>query len=193
MKARRAAAAALAGVGIGLLGGCGGGDAGGVALDGTPPPSAAATTRAPTADQTAPTTDAPVSEEDKALAAYREFYRAMNQVAAEPGSDVEATLKQVATGNQYAVSVRKTRDMWDEGRKGYGSTVVHPSVASLTGDRAVIHDCRDTSKTGEIVIKTGEKKTVGFAEDSSVSKLSKVDGVWKVSDTANANPADVYC
>lgn len=60
-----------------------------------------------------------------------------------------------------------------DGLRVYGQAVVHVTDVEVRGQKATLHDCRDSSQTGLIDEDTGEKVTVGVEEDHVIATLAQ--------------------
>lgn len=133
------------------------------------------------------------ADEQAVLDAYRAFWAALAQANADPPRSQDY-LAPVATGAQFEQANGAIKADFLAGEVAEGSPVLrNPTVASIDGDTAVVHDCQDTTGVVGKNIETGEILTVGMAEDSIEQTLQKVDGTWKVVATAYPEPAGVFC
>ncbi|MFC3687299.1 hypothetical protein [Aquipuribacter hungaricus] len=133
------------------------------------------------------------ADEQAVLDAYRAFWAALDQAQADPPRSQDY-LAPVATGAQFEQANGAIKADFLAGEISEGSPVLrNPTVASIDGDTAVVHDCQDTRGAVRKDIETGEVLLIGMAEDSVEQTLQRVDGTWKVSGTTSPEPADVFC
>ena len=70
-----------------------------------------------------------------------------------------------------------------KGRAYYGAPDLHPQVASLSTDHAtaVVNDCQDATKTGDVDVQSGQQLTKGSPRTSVVATLHMgSDAIWRV-------------
>lgn len=131
-------------------------------------------------------------EEQAVLGAYRAFWAGLAQANADPPRSQDY-LAPVATGVQFEQTNSAIKADFLAGEISEGSPVLNPTVASVDGDIAVVHDCQDTRGVVGKDVETGEVLVIGMAEDSVQSTLQRVDGTWKVAATTYPEPAGVFC
>jgi len=66
------------------------------------------------------------------------------------------------------------------GRRAYGTPASKVFAIDVTGDRAVLHDCRDERAAGQLEISTGRRLTVGVANTHLVVRFARVGGQWLI-------------
>lgn len=168
----------MAGVALGVaVTGCRGG--GGRA---EPTTVSASATRAPASSRpTTPGTDSGV-ERVAVEAAYRAFWPVLSTFARQPESRWRGLLGPVATDSQLALTISLSRTQRRNGIAVYGQPVPRaPEVTLGGGERAVVRDCADFSRTGQMDARTGRRKTVGIARNAvRVALVRGADGRWRV-------------
>lgn len=187
-------AGALVAGAVVLLAGCGGdGD-----VPETPPAlstsSASASPAASPSTSSEPTTGtpSPSGEEAEVLAAYRAFYAALDAAQADPEHS-QQHLEPVAAGAQLEQASGAIKANFLAGEESIGAPILRPEVHSIEGDTAVVRDCQDTTDVVRRNIDTQEPLIIGQDPDSIETRLTRVDGVWKVADTAFPAAPGAFC
>jgi hypothetical protein len=67
------------------------------------------------------------------------------------------------------------------GRRSYGLPTSKVFAVAVSGDRAVLHDCRDEHAAGQLDVATGRRLTVGVEHTHVVVRFARVDGQWLIS------------
>ena len=71
----------------------------------------------------------------------------------------------------------------------YGDDLVRPQIVRVTGMKATLRDCADTSQHGRLKVATGKRVTVGYKNDLAiVTMIRGGDGFWRVA-TVESKPA----
>ena len=170
----------LRGVAIGacagalLLAGCssGGGSQPEARNSTTPPTTAVATSAAATFSP----------DQQAAIAAYTNFWKALAPASrAKTAAQQLTLLTPVTTDPELSQLISGIASERRKGRVFYGVDRPHVSQVKITGQRATVVDCQDSSAAGVESIKTGKKLTVGVAAHPvRTTMLRRSDG-WKVS------------
>ena len=198
-RSRRLAPAALS-LGL-LLAGCGGA-AEGITLQ-TPAPEAsrpiAPASSAPTSTPitstahspsaaSSPSTN-PSTTNQQILAQYKAYWslqQTLQQTTAP--KDRRAAVAKVAVDPVAAQTVKVAAERDAAGEVLYGSIVLKPAVDLKQGKKALVRDCQDTSGSGRMKAKTGEKLTVGVPQYVRYTTLLLgSDAVWRVSEVQNTS------
>jgi hypothetical protein len=79
-------------------------------------------------------------------------------------------------------AVSAFRAYWRRGEVSYGSVVPHLLRVRVSGDRAYVHDCQDTTGSGLADARTGQAipGTMGTGYENLITRLQRVRGRWLV-------------
>lgn len=147
--------------------------------DADPGPKRATDTRT----LTAPTNTAPrMGERDAVVAAYKEFWVALQTLDEKPEGRWDEHLTEVAVNPQLRISLQAARFQALNEEETYGQVRARISDVEIDGAIATVKDCQDASHSGVADAKTGEHKTVGIAHNPVRAQLKHHDGSWKVAD-----------
>jgi hypothetical protein len=138
-----------------------------------------------TSSPTTPASPSSTAAADRAAveAAYRGFWPVVATFAESPESQWRAVLGRVAVDPQLSFAIAVTRTQRGNGITVYGQATPRAPKATLSGgQRAVVRDCADFSRTGQADARTGHPRTVGVARTPlSVTLLKGAGGRWRVS------------
>ncbi|MGQ0842982.1 MAG: hypothetical protein ACT4QF_02490 [Sporichthyaceae bacterium] len=173
-RARYATAALAASLAGALLAGCG--SAGKVSLEAADP-IAVSSTPSPSVMPT-PT---PADEQAAILAQYREFFARQAEISLAPKEQRKAMLEPFTTNPALQRVLGGMFAAEEFGEVGYGAPVVDPTVQSIEGDTATVHDCQDGRGAGRKKRDTGKITTRGMDDTKVVATLKRgEDGLWRM-------------
>lgn len=135
----------------------------------------------------APATQTPSAESSRQqvrsaiLSQYHKVFRVAQKAERVPAGQRRAMLAPYLTEPQLSHVLQGIRELREKGIRTYGYRELHPYDLQITGSKATLHDCQNTSHTGQIRVKTGEKLTRGVKQDHYVITLVRgADGKWRV-------------
>ena len=172
----RVSGSLLAALAVAMLASCGG----------SPPKSngpATSPAAVPTSSFAAPgSTGSATAEPAAAEAAYRDFWPVLATFAREPEARWRSVLGRVAAEPQIGLTIALTLQQKRNGIGVYGQPTPRAPKATISSARgATVRDCADFSRTGQVDVRTGQRRTVGVARNPVVVVLSKGgDGRWRV-------------
>jgi hypothetical protein len=163
-------------------------------LDLQTPPAASTPTAQEPGESPTPSpspTETVSAQEQEILDQYRGFYKALDQARREPERASEI-LAPYAAGEQLEQASSSILGAAMAGQEPYGEVVLHPEVARIDGDTAVVEDCQDTSGSG--LTQNGRPVTVGYEEDSVLTTLIRgEDNQWRVVATEYPDDRNRFC
>jgi hypothetical protein len=136
----------------------------------------------PDGQSSRPATPSAAADEQAMLGQYQQFW----QVSGSPLNDVPVnqlreTLSPYAVDPQLSILVGNVESQRAKDIGTYGDVTVRPAVVSMDGATAKIRDCQDTSKSGQLELKSGRKLTVGVNGSLVNVTMRLVGQTWKVS------------
>jgi len=101
-------------------------------------------------------------------------------------------LRPYLAANRIGGMVSAISIIWARGESFYGQDDLHILTVQISGQRAFVHDCDDTSAMGLEYVSTGKAVpgSAGVYRASLVTRLDLVHGHWLV---ASQLPEDVPC
>ncbi|KAA5825447.1 hypothetical protein F1721_32955 [Saccharopolyspora hirsuta] len=112
---------------------------------------------------------------------YRDFWRITWNTTADRSAEWDAEVRQVASQEMADQITTRARDQLASGVRLYGAVVAHVTAVEITGNRASVQDCQDTSRAGQADAISGEPKNVGVQRNPVRATLSKgTDSRWRV-------------
>ncbi len=101
-------------------------------------------------------------------------------------------LRPYLAANRIGGLVSAISIIWARGESFYGQDDLHILTVQISGRRAFVHDCDDTSAMGLEYVSTGQAVpgTGGVYRANLVTRLDLVDGHWLVESQL---PEDVPC
>jgi hypothetical protein len=161
---------------------------------GSPPPGAQSGSSDPTNRDNSPaaTTSGTIpsppgptgtSAAGEALRAYQRFWDVAQAVDRQPVAGWRTVLSAVAGEPLLDELLDGLQGQHARGVRQYGQVRPHPSVADLTGQRAVVVDCQDASRSGLLDEATGKVEQVGAARTPVSAVLRRSPGgLWLVTE-----------
>lgn len=137
---------------VGVLVGCAGPDA-------APPPEGTIAAPPHTPDST--------GDGARVTDAYERFWDVTHSLPHLPGEQRSAELTAVAVERLAATMLQNLTTQQDQGLTPYGETHARISAVQVDGDRAVVTDCQDASRSGQADA-SGQPRTVGLDRKSVV-------------------------
>ncbi|MFF3671591.1 hypothetical protein [Microtetraspora malaysiensis] len=122
------------------------------------------------------------------MAVYRDLYPAGQHAEQALPEERKAILERVATQPLLNRMLRGIAALRATDRVTWGNPVLHTFDVQVKDDRATLHDCQDTSRTGQANAKTGERLIHGKSRTHLVATLLRgVDGAWRISTLEQVN------
>ncbi len=149
-----------------------------------PPATAPATSDGDPAPAAAVPAQSAIEVEGPAiLAQFAKFWTTVDSLGQVPANERAAVWGQVATGRSYDRTLMGTATADAAGEAFYGQTKIDPTILSVEDGVAQIRSCQDSSQTGRMKKATGEKVTVGRANEVLLATMMLgTDGIWRVSE-----------
>jgi hypothetical protein len=150
-------------------------------------PSVSTSSTTTTAPSTTSSTDRESADRAAVGQAYVEFWHVVDTIQRSglPQTRWPSELSRVAAEPLYSASLQNEINEIRVGLRVYGGTITRgPQFAQpIAGaGAAVFKDCLDTSKTGQEVIASGEKKTIGVVRAPTLNYAKRgSDGIWRIS------------
>lgn len=136
----------------------------------------------PTPSPVPSTSLSPTAEQLAVERAYVSFWRVLPRASrVKSDSDRLALLVPVATDPELSQLISGIAKERSKGRVFYGVDRPRVTSVAVTGDRATVVDCQDSSAAGVQSVKSGDKLTVGVARHPVHATLLLRQGSWKVS------------
>ena len=135
---------------------------------------------ATTSGLTTPSQSPTPTPESVVLATYSAFWKALPQASYMTGAPREAVLTRYLV-NPALSKVSGTLAAADAFHRAvYGQVVLRPLAVSVTGTQAEVKDCQDTSDSGIVDLKTGNKVTVGIPRALVITTLVYAGDSWRI-------------
>lgn len=115
--------------------------------------------------------------------AYTQFWPRSLAVPNAPEDTWRDAMAALAVDPQLSTTLEAMRRNKQVGVKPYGDVTTRISSVDIRGDRAMVNDCQDGSRSGQADATTGDRKTVGSPHIPIHAQMVRdtVDGQWKVS------------
>lgn len=113
---------------------------------------------------------------------WRDFWALYERIGRIPEGERSSLIEPIAIDPVLGDVLMQAAGFNSEGLDTYGSVVPHPYWTTPVAGQEIaqIGDCQDASQFGSLVVSTGEKKTVGVANNNMLGGFTKVDGSWKL-------------
>jgi len=136
------------------------------------------TTTSPSLSLSSPT---PTTEQERILAQYRAFWKALTPASEAPAAERRQMLEPYATDPELTRALSGMRGSDNLGQVLYGQVVSRPRTTKIDRGVASLRDCQDASRAGRKQLDTGEIVTRGTPRDLALVTLKRgSDGVWRV-------------
>ncbi len=133
--------------------------------------------------QLATSAPAPPSTRQMVVAAYENYWQAVNQAfdSRDPAT-ARSILATVVPKSSVSGLLKGMQELWRRNEIAFGAPVFHISSVKLTGPgAAAVHDCIDLSSTGFQNRKTGQiTGGLGQSHDYVITTLAREHGRWLV-------------
>lgn len=114
--------------------------------------------------------------------AYTDFVAMLDRADSLAPETRKQELSAVMVEPQLSRVLKRIDDMKEQKQATYGNIVVHIARVNLTGNRAVVRDCQDSSNAGLLDTRTQKKLNRGVKERNTKALLERgADGRWRVS------------
>ena len=123
------------------------------------------------------------------LTQYRAFFAALTPASKATPAVRYAMMKKVSAEPELTRLLGGIAAAQRVGEVFYGEDLVRPQIVRVTGVKATLRDCADTSQHGRLKVATGKRVTVGYKNDLAiVTMIRGNDSVWRVA-TVESKPA----
>ena len=124
-------------------------------------------------------------ESDRAAieAQWRNFWSVYTGIIRTPADQRAVRLDAVSVEPAKSKILEAASRLESEGLDYYGDVILKPYAIDIDSERglAVIQDCQDQSGYGSVFVQSGEKRTVGVADNNTQAGFIRgIDGIWRV-------------
>jgi hypothetical protein len=125
----------------------------------------------------------PLTPRQQVIAAYTGYTQALPEAeSTQSAAQVRSMMAPYLSAGAIAALLRTFRAAWQKHEISYGSPVSHIVRVTISGNRAVVDDCANDSRSGLEDARTGRAitATLGPSRVNLVTRLTRVRGRWLI-------------